>query len=145
MSSSAQISAANLNDVLAAAMRGVRRAWSGSVVDFTNGECHSLAVALYRAMGEQGALKAGFDCTGQGRKRAPTEYIHMVYEAPNGTVWDIGGRNADGRWEEAFGHYDMQWITVPHHEVAHWLARHNATFNPGLTDQLTAALRPLLP
>ena len=76
--------------------------------DFVDGDCHTLAVALYEAHGLQGSLLACMRKTlNEDGSVYSTGYSHMIYECPQGRIWDIGGDNADIRWEESFPDIDV--------------------------------------
>jgi hypothetical protein len=122
---------------------------------FTSGACHSVAVALYQAAGYTGKLQAclreSFDEDGT---LFSTGYSHMVYEAPTGTMWDIGGSNADVRWEDSFDLADgpdedgltdrFRWEEVPYSCYQRWVTEHFGRIDNALTETLTGVARELL-
>lgn len=143
-------------DTMTKALARIQRDWANEHNDFTNGDCHTLAVALYQAMGREGTLLAclrdSFDEDGQ---LFSTGYSHMVYQPPNGNdCWDIGGTGADVRWEDLFdlseepdrhGLVDrFRWVTVPYDTYQVWLQEHYGCIDNMLTDKLTQALRAQL-
>lgn len=137
---------------LTAALAVIKRDWTDEYNDFTNGDCHTLAVALYQAMGYQGklcaCLRETFD---ENALPFSTGYSHMVYEAPDGLLWDINGMNADVRWEDDLALpeepdedglvHTLRWVDVPYDTYQVWLQDHYGAIDNGLTDKLTVALR----
>lgn len=140
---------------LTAALIHIKADWTTEYNDFTNGDCHTLAVALYQAMGYQGklcaCLRETFDDNGLPFS---TGYSHMVYEAPDGLLWDINGPHADVRWEEELNFseepdedglvHTLRWEEVPYDTYQVWLQDHYGAIDNGLTDKLTQALRAIL-
>lgn len=142
-------------DTLTTAMARIKSDWTTQYDDFTNGDCHTLAVALYQAMGHQGnlcaCLRETFDENGLPFS---TGYSHMVYEALDGLLWDINGPDADVRWEEELNLSDepdedglvhtLRWEDVPYDTYQVWLQDHYGAIDTGLTSKLTQAFRALL-
>ena len=133
----------------------IKRDWTTQYDDFTNGDCHTLTVALYQALGHRGklcaCLRETFDDNGL---LFSTGYSHMVYEAPDGALWDIEGDKADVRWEDMLNLssepdddglvHTLRWVEVPFETYQMWLQEHYAAIDNGLTSKLTHALRALL-
>lgn len=130
---------------------------------FEEGDCHTLAMAIHQAMASstvasdrQGTLCA---CMSMSVEEDGTVYSigysHMVYEAPDGSLWDIGGPEADIRWEEQFDtestdkwgmRTELEWVPVPcqHPDYADtylWLQAHDGNIDVALQDQLAAVIR----
>lgn len=147
--------ARSLDAALAHAMSVIALSETDARSKFTSGDCHSLAVALYQAAGYTGKLHAclreSFDEDGT---LFSTGYSHMVYEAPTGTLWDIGGPNADARWEDDFDLADspdddgltehFRWEEVSYADYPRWIAAHFGRLDIALTENLTAVARDLL-
>lgn len=100
--------------------------------DFVDGDCHTLAVALYEANNEQGKLVGCMRNTlNEDGSVYSVSYSHMVYECQQGRLWDIGGDNADVRWEEGFPDMAVpdkwgmtstfEWVEVPYEGHQMWL------------------------
>ncbi|WP_341744657.1 hypothetical protein [Azonexus hydrophilus] len=102
---------------------------------FLEGDCHTLAVALFETGGHKGKLVACLRKTIDERGSVySTGYSHMVYECPEGMCWDIGGQEADVRWEDQFPDLDspdkwgmttsLEWVEVPYEGHQMWLMEH---------------------
>ncbi len=139
---------------LAEALATVKKEYSIEEDDFTNGDCHTLAEALYCAMGHQGKLLACLRETLEvdGSVFA-TGYSHMVYQAPDGTCWDIGGCNADFRWEDSFDldtadkwglTTRFRWEAVSHEDLYPWLQQHHGCIDEMRVAKVTRTLKDLL-
>lgn len=137
------------------ALARIKRDWTTQYDDFTDGDCHTLAVALYQAMDCQGKLYACLrDSFNEDGLLFSTGYSHMVYGDPNGVNWDINGSQADTRWEDDFDFTDtpdehglvheFRWVDVPYDTYQCWLQDHFGAIDNGLTAKLTHALRPFL-
>ena len=142
------------DEVIASALAVIQRDWTTEHDDFTNGDCHTLAVALYQAMGNKGKLVACLrESDNEDGSLFSTGYSHMVYEAQNGVLWDIGGRNADIRWEESFDFSDVpdedglvhrfRWEEVPYSTYQSWLQEYYGCIDNSLTGKITLTLREL--
>lgn len=77
--------------------------------DFTGGECHNLALALYKANNGIGKLLAGIRSYEDPEEGPIQVYSHMVYEL-NGETYDIGGKEAVARWEAMWEYPDENGI-----------------------------------
>lgn len=120
--------------------------------DFVDGDCHTLAVALYEAHGLQGSLLACMRKTlNEDGSVYSTGYSHMVYECPQGRIWDIGGDNADIRWEESFPDSDVpdkwgmtsafEWVAIPYEGHQAWLMEHYGCIDNMLGNYLKQTIR----
>lgn len=69
---------------------------------FMHGACHTLAYSMWLANERRGQLVACMNSivNAETGKAESISYGHMVYEDPNGTIWDIDGPDADVRYEE---------------------------------------------
>lgn len=115
---------------------------------FESGDCHNLAVSLYMANAGQGSLWACIrqDVDEDG-KVCGEAYSHIVYEAVDGSLWDVGGPNADVRWEERWDpdavdkwglHSEFRWETVEPASVSDWLQKWGCRLDHGLINEITA-------
>lgn len=143
------------NEKMVQALAAIKRDWTTEYNDFTNGDCHTLAVALYQAMGYQGKLCACLHETFDDNALPfSVGYSHMVYQDPNGVFWDINGPDADVRWEDYLDLSDepdeddlvhaLRWTDVPYETYQMWLQEHFGAIDNVLTGKLMQALRPLL-
>lgn len=144
------------NVSMSSALQEIQRNWTNEYNDFTNGDCHTLAVSLYQAMGYQGTLHACLhDSFDEDGLLFSTGYSHMVYQcSDDNESWDIGGGNADIRWEEYMSLstepdedglvHSLRWVQVPHQTYQIWLQEHYGCIDNVLTDKLTQYLRKLL-
>lgn len=140
---------------LANALAIIKCDWTNQYDDFTNGDCHTLAVALHQAMGGSGKLHACLrDSVDENGLLFSTGYSHMVYENSGGLLWDVNGADADTRWENDLDLPDepdkhglvhaLRWVEVPYDTYQTWLQEHCGAIDNGLTAKLTRALRALL-
>lgn len=120
--------------------------------DFADGDCHTLAVALYEVAGGQGKLAACMRKTlNEDGSVYFTTYSHMAYECPQGHLWDIGGNNADTRWEESFPDLDvpdkwgltssLEWVEVPYEGHQAWLMEHHGCIDNMLGNYLKQTIK----
>ena len=123
-------------------------------VGFLDGDCHTLAVALYMAMGESGKLLACLrETLEEDGTVYATGYSHMVYVI-DGESWDIDGPAAVSRWEDSFeglGQPDkwgmtdrLRWEEVAYSEWQPWLQEHYGAIDLKLTLEVAATLRDTL-
>lgn len=92
--------------VIESVLSKIRQAWPH--ISFTDGDCHTLAIALHQAHGGQGVLHACLRKTIEDDGAIfTTWYSHMVYTDKDGNSWDIDGADADSRWEEQWPDLDV--------------------------------------
>lgn len=142
----------SLDARVARAINSLRPALCSGGRDFVGGDCHSLAIALYLADERRGSLlaciKEGFDGDAAPYIR---QFSHMVYATPSGACLDIGGVEADVRWEEYLDLtdtpdkwglvYRVRWEGVEYERAPEWLARAGVGYDADLIETLTGALR----
>jgi hypothetical protein len=119
---------------------------------FESGKCQDLAIALLKADDYKGSLAVCIrDTLNEDGSVHCSTFSHMMYETADNEIWDIGGKYADGRWEDRFpdiGEPDkwgmtdeLRWETVPctgpdHKEAIEWLAGFSAGIDEDLQRQL---------
>lgn len=115
---------------------------------FESGDCHNLAVALFMSNAGQGSLEACIrqDVDEDGNVCGES-YSHMVYGSSDGVLWDVGGPNADSRWEELWDqdaidkwglHCEFRWETVESSGVAEWLHKWGAQLDHELINEVAS-------
>lgn len=120
--------------------------------EFLNGSCHSLAYAMWLQNERRGSLLAcmrvDYDPQDEVKEPFSVSYAHMCYQDPNGTIWDIGGKEADMRYEderyEEFEHEDQEeftkfeWIEIHPNNLFTFLQDWGATrkIEPGMIKKL---------
>lgn len=119
---------------------------------FVAGNCHHLALALYEAAGNTGHLLACIrhQTDAETGQVYMSSYSHMMYQSPDGAIWDIDGQDADTRWGAQFENLtdpdednllsEFEWRYLQAEDVPVFVTEWDACFDRAVVNAVKAKI-----